>query len=111
MPTRRTTANKRERERANEAKAEAKRARREAKANDTNESASVGDDGATDAELMVRLKDLHHAFDQGTLAFDNVHAQTTRLLERIAGHPLLPRHLNPTTARARGHTEGLARHQ
>ncbi|MDP9336736.1 MAG: zinc finger protein 839 [Actinomycetota bacterium] len=41
MPTRRTTANKRERERANEAKAEAKRARREAKAHDTTEPASV----------------------------------------------------------------------
>ncbi|MDP9336735.1 MAG: hypothetical protein M3Q30_25970 [Actinomycetota bacterium] len=39
---------------------------------------------------MVRLKDLHHAFDQDTLAFDDVHAQKTGLLECIAGHLSYP---------------------
>jgi hypothetical protein len=85
IATRRTTSSKRDRERAKQARAQAKRERRAERSSKHDEAtASPLDDGATAAEVIQQLKELHDAFDQGTIAFDDFDAQKTQLLDRIA---------------------------
>jgi hypothetical protein len=81
----RSTFGKRDRERAKAAKAAAKRERRVNRADDEPATAvAVDDDDATDAELVERLEQLHAAFDDGRLSFEDFDSQRAQLVDRIA---------------------------
>jgi hypothetical protein len=85
MATRRTTADKLQRERSKQQKAAAKRARRFDKSSDDEEVDSpTSGDGATTEELVHRMETLQATYDAGNLAFEEFDAQRSELLDRIA---------------------------
>ena len=86
MATQRTTSNKRDRERAKQLKATAKRARRAEKGEADADSApsTEADDGLTDDELLGQLQALHEAFDNDRITFDAFDVEKARILDRIA---------------------------
>jgi hypothetical protein len=85
MATRRTTSDKRQRERAKQAKAAEKRARRLEKASDDAvETPAIDDDGTTTDQLLQRIEALHASFDAGTLSFEDFEQQRSELVDQLA---------------------------
>jgi hypothetical protein len=86
MATRRTTSDKRQREREKQQKAAAKRARRQERG-DADDTPAV-DAGPVDdeptQELLLRMETLHANYDAGTLTFEEFEDQKSELLDRIA---------------------------
>ena len=86
MATRRTTSDKRQRERAKQAKAAAKRERRQDRSPDEPLDGELTADGEelTTEELVERIEALHADYDAGTLSFEDFDEQKSALLDRIA---------------------------
>ncbi|HYL51866.1 MAG TPA: hypothetical protein VEZ15_07850 [Acidimicrobiia bacterium] len=85
MATRRTTFDKRERERSKQAKAAAKRARRQDKSDDPEITTSEGNDGGfTTESLLKRIEELHEAYDAGRISFEDFDEQKSELVDRLA---------------------------
>jgi hypothetical protein len=84
MATRRTTSNKRERERSKQAKATAKRERRLDKSPDENEDAVEFDENsATTEELIERIAKMHEKYDDGQISFEAFDEETAELMELL----------------------------
>ena len=87
MATQRTTFNKRERERAKQAKAAAKRERRQGgKSDDAIEQEVVASeyDGETTEALLQRIEDLHTRYDAGELSLEDFEEQRSALVDAVA---------------------------
>lgn len=86
MATRRTTSDKRQRERAKQAKAAAKRERRQDRSTDeaTDEPDGRDADDLTTEQLLARIEALHADYDAGTVSFEDFDLQKADLLDRIA---------------------------
>ena len=85
MATRRTTFDKRERERSKQAKAAAKRARRQDKSDEPEVTTSEGNDGAfTTESLLKRIETLHEDYDAGRISFEDFDEQKSELVDRLA---------------------------
>jgi hypothetical protein len=82
MATRRTTSNKRERERSKQAKAAAKRERRLDKSpDDENEDAVEFDENsATTDELIERIAAMHEKYDDGQMTFEDFDEEKSELM-------------------------------
>jgi hypothetical protein len=81
MATRRTTSNKRERERSKQAKAAAKRERRHDRtAEDDGESVEFDENSATTEELIERIAAMHEQFDAGQITFEVFDEEKTELM-------------------------------
>ena len=83
MATQRSTFGKRDREMAKAAKARAKRERRDARGDVEPEPAPELVGGSA-AELVDQLRDLHTAYDDGRIAFEDFDEQKTELIDQIA---------------------------
>ena len=85
MSTRRRTADKRQRELAMQAKAAAKRERRQDRSSDADATSSgqAGDDPTTE-QLLAQIESLHARFDEGTIPFEEFDEQKSELLDRMA---------------------------
>jgi hypothetical protein len=87
MATRRTTSDKRQRERAKQAKAAAKRARRQGGAvegfEEPTPEASTGPSESTE-QLIARMESLQEKFDAGQIEFEEFDEQKSELLDKIA---------------------------
>jgi hypothetical protein len=87
MATRRTTSDKRQRERAKQAKAAAKRERRQERSSggneDTGDEARPAEELSTE-QLLERIETLHAAYDAGELSFEDFDEQKSELVDRIA---------------------------
>ncbi len=86
MATRRNSFEKRERERSKRAKQAAKRERRQSR----EEEASSGSDsevgtgtGADQAMVMEELAQLHRAFDDGGVSFEEFEERRAELMDRL----------------------------
>jgi predicted transcriptional regulator len=79
----RSTFGKRDREMAKTAKANAKRARRDARADEPVEPI-VDNDGTSADELVERLKELHDAFEDNRMSFEEFDEARSDLVDRIA---------------------------
>jgi hypothetical protein len=81
MATRRTTSNKRERERSKQAKATAKRERRQDKSPD--DDAATGpefdENSATTDQLIERIAAMHEEYDAGRMTFEAFDEEKTEL--------------------------------
>jgi hypothetical protein len=85
LATRRTTFDKRERERSKQAKAAAKRARRQDKSDDPEITTSEGNDGGfTTESLLKRIEELHEEYDAGRISFEDFDEQKSELVDRLA---------------------------
>ena len=85
MATRRTTFDKRERERSKQAKAAAKRARRQDKSDDPEITTSESNDGGfTTESLLKRIEELHEDYDAGRISFEDFDEQKSELVDRLA---------------------------
>jgi hypothetical protein len=84
IATQRTTSNKRDRERAKQARAAAKRERRAERAATSDPTEIAVDDGATLDALTQRLKTVHDAYDNGAITFDDFDSERRLLSDRIA---------------------------
>jgi len=85
MATRRTTSDKRQRERAKQAKAAAKRERRQDRSTDPGETTDVPrDEDLTTEQLVARIEALHADYDAGNVTFEDFDEQKSDLLDRIA---------------------------
>jgi hypothetical protein len=88
MATRRTTSDKRQRERAKQAKAAAKRERRQDRSSDARlddaGTGSADDDDLTTEQLLARIEELHADYDAGTVSFEEFDEQKSELVDRIA---------------------------
>jgi hypothetical protein len=86
LATRRTTFDKRERERSKQAKAAAKRARRQDKSEDDPEvTTTEGNDGGfTTVALLKRIETLHEDYDAGRISFEDFDEQKSELVDRLA---------------------------
>ena len=85
MAKSRSTFGKRDREMARVARASAKRARRESRASEESAPApTVDDDGATADQLVIQLRELHDAFEDKKMSFEDFDAARTDLVDRIA---------------------------
>jgi hypothetical protein len=87
LATRRTTFNKRERERSKQAKAAAKRARRQDKTTeddelDVTEQSSAG--GESTETLLKRIEALHEDYDAGRISFEDFDEQKSELVDKLA---------------------------
>ena len=81
MATRRTTSNKRERERSKQAKATAKRERRQDKSPDDNEDVVEFDENsATTEELIERIAAIHERFEAEQISFEDFDEEKTELM-------------------------------
>jgi ATPase subunit of ABC transporter with duplicated ATPase domains len=81
----RSTFGKRDREMAKAAKASAKRARREERSSEPSSPTMVVDaDGSSADELVIQLRELHEAFDDKRMSFEDFDAARTDLVDRIA---------------------------
>jgi len=70
---------------AKAAKASAKRARREARSSEPSEPAAIVDtDGSTADDLVIQLRELHDAFEDKKMSFEDFDAARTDLVDRIA---------------------------
>ena len=75
---------KRAHEQAKKDRAEAKRARREARASgDDDATAAPATDGRSEAELLDHLKNLQDAFGRGELTFERFDAERGQILQSI----------------------------
>jgi hypothetical protein len=84
MATRRTTSNKRERERSKQAKATAKRERRHDKSPEDEESGPEFDENsATTEELIERIAAMHEQYDAGRMTFEAFDEGKTELMELL----------------------------
>ncbi|HWS46285.1 MAG TPA: hypothetical protein VN636_10520 [Acidimicrobiia bacterium] len=86
MATRRTTSGKRQRERAKQLKAAAKRERRQERSteDDLVQASTDLDDDLTTEQLVQRIEALHADYDAGTVTFEEFDEQKAELLDRIA---------------------------
>ena len=86
MATRRTTSGKRQRERAKQLKAAAKRERRQERSteDDLVQASTDFDDDLTTEQLVQRIEALHADYDAGTVTFKEFDEQKAELLDRIA---------------------------
>jgi hypothetical protein len=87
MATRRTTSDKRQRERAKQAKAAAKRERRQDRSTDAGETTDADaptDEDLTTEQLVARIEALHADYDAGNVTFEDFDEQKSDLLDRIA---------------------------
>jgi len=66
------------------AKANAKRARRESRAEAEPVEATVDADGSTADELVERLKELHESYDDNRISLEEFDAARADLVDRIA---------------------------
>ena len=80
----RSTFGKRDREMAKTAKANAKRARRDARADAEPVEPIVNTDGVSADELVQRLKELHESFEDNRISFEDFDAARSDLTDRIA---------------------------
>jgi hypothetical protein len=81
----RSTFGKRDREMAKVAKANAKRARRDARAEaEPVETTVVDAEGSSADELVERLRELHDAFEDNRISFEDFDATRSDLTDRIA---------------------------
>ena len=82
MATRRTTSNKRERERSKQAKAAAKRERRLDKSPDEDgeEGVEFDENSATTDELIERIAAMHEKYDDGQMSFEDFDEEKTELM-------------------------------
>ena len=80
MATRRTTSNKRERERSKQAKATAKRERRQDKSPDDEATGPEFDENsATTDQLIERIAAMHEEYDAGRMTFEAFDEEKTEL--------------------------------
>jgi hypothetical protein len=86
LATRRTTFNKRERERTKQAKAAAKRARRQDKTtDDAVDVTEASDSGGESTEaLLKRIEALHEDYDAGRISFEDFDEQKSELVDKLA---------------------------
>ena len=80
----RSTFGKRDREMAKTAKANAKRARRDARADAEPVEPTVNPDGVSADELVLRLKELHESYEDNRISLEDFDAARTDLVDRIA---------------------------
>jgi len=80
----RSTFGKRDREMAKVAKANAKRARREARSEAPPDEPVVDSEGANADQLVIQLRELHDAFEDKQMSFEDFDAARTDLVDRIA---------------------------
>jgi hypothetical protein len=82
MATRRTTSNKRERERSKQAKAAAKRERRLDKSPDdeTEDAIEFDENSATTDELIERIAAMHEKYDDGQMTFEDFDEEKSELM-------------------------------
>jgi predicted nucleic acid-binding protein len=81
----RSTFGKRDREMAKAAKASAKRARREERSLEEAEpTPTLDSDGSTADQLVIQLRELHEAFEDKRMSFEDFDAARTDLVDRIA---------------------------
>jgi hypothetical protein len=80
----RSTFGKRDREMAKTAKANAKRARRDARADAEPVEPTVNTDGVSADELVERLKELHESYEDNRLSLEDFDAARSDLVDRIA---------------------------
>jgi hypothetical protein len=81
MATRRTTSNKRERERSKQAKATAKRERRLDKSPDEDvETIEFDENSATTEELIERIAAMHEQYDAGQITFEAFDEEKSELM-------------------------------
>ena len=82
MATRRTTSNKRERERSKQAKAAAKRERRLDKSPDEEgeDAIEFDENSATTDELIERIAAMHEKYDDGQMTFEDFDEEKTELM-------------------------------
>ncbi len=84
MATRRTTSNKRERERSKQAKAAAKRERRLDKSPDEETDVIEFDENsATTEQLIERIAAMHEQYDAGQLSFEAFDEEKSELMELL----------------------------
>jgi hypothetical protein len=85
MSSGRTTHDKRQRERAKQAKAAEKRARRQGRSSEEDADVTVvdGDDRSTE-ELLAEMEQLHASFDAKQIDFETFEERKNELLDRIA---------------------------
>jgi hypothetical protein len=84
MATRRTTSNKRERERSKQAKATAKRERRQDKSPDEEgETVEFDENSATTEELIERIAAIHEKYDAEQISFEAFDEEKTELMELL----------------------------
>ena len=92
MSTRRTTHDKRQRERSKQQKAAAKRDKRQGRSDGesdgprTEDAADVRVDDRRDSteQLLERIETLHANYDAGNIPFEDFEEQRAELLDRIA---------------------------
>jgi len=85
MATRRTTHDKRQRERAKQEKAAAKRARRQDRDGDPDvEIADTVDTDESTEQLLAKIEALHARYDEGSVSFEDFEEEKSSLLDRIA---------------------------
>ena len=85
MSTRRTTHDKRQRERSKQQKAAAKREKRQDKTSDDQvEVADAPFDAESTEALIARMEELHANYDAGRVSFEDFDEQKAELLDRIA---------------------------
>jgi hypothetical protein len=86
MSTRRTTHDKRERERARQVKAAQKRERRHERANDVSNRQTAPADYTTAStdELLDRIRHLHNDYDAGGVSFEDFDSERAILLDAVA---------------------------
>ena len=82
MATRRTTSNKRERERSKQAKAAAKRERRLDKSPDdeSEDAVEFDENSATTDELIERIAAMHEKYDDGQMTFEDFDEEKSELM-------------------------------
>ena len=80
----RSTFGKRDREMAKVAKANAKRARRDERADADPVEPTVNPDGVSADELVERLKELHESYDDNRISLEDFDAARADLIDRIA---------------------------
>lgn len=85
MATQRTTYGKRERDRARQAKAAAKRERRQNRANEPVESSLPGnpDEPLTPEELFAEIEEVHRAFAAEEISHEDFEEKKAELLARL----------------------------
>ena len=88
MATRRTTSDKRQRERAKQAKAAAKREKRQGNGpedeGEIDTAEASDDDSLTTEQLLAKIENLHAEYDAGNVSFEDFDEQKSDLVDRIA---------------------------
>jgi alkanesulfonate monooxygenase SsuD/methylene tetrahydromethanopterin reductase-like flavin-dependent oxidoreductase (luciferase family) len=84
VATQRSTFGKRDREMAKAAKARAKRERRDSRSELEPAAPAPEMVGGSAAELVEQLAELHTAYDDGRIAFEDFDEQKAELIDQIA---------------------------